>query len=185
MSRRIRAARKTISKRLRFEIFKRDEFTCQYCGSSPPGALLQLDHIIAVAEGGTDDTHNLTTACSDCNSGKGARSLQIIPPALKDQAQQVAEREQQLRGYHNILEARRQGLEEETWQIVDILNAGTETFNRRGLASIRRFLENLPFHTVLKAAEIASERFPFYGPTTFRYFCGVCWARIKSKVPPT
>lgn len=45
-------ARKAISKKTRFEVFKRDRFTCQYCGATPPGVLLHIDHIHPVAEGG-------------------------------------------------------------------------------------------------------------------------------------
>jgi len=32
--------RKTISKKIRFEVFKRDSFTCQYCGKSAPEIIL-------------------------------------------------------------------------------------------------------------------------------------------------
>lgn len=31
---------------LRFEVFKRDNFTCRYCGQAPPTAILEVDHII-------------------------------------------------------------------------------------------------------------------------------------------
>lgn len=47
------APRKAISKKTRFDVFKRDGFTCQYCGAHPPEVVLHIDHIIAVAEGGT------------------------------------------------------------------------------------------------------------------------------------
>lgn len=67
--------RKPISNKLRFEVFKRDDFTCQYCGAKAPDAVLHVDHIHPVAEGGTNDITNLITACSDCNLGKGARLL--------------------------------------------------------------------------------------------------------------
>jgi len=67
--------RKTISKKNRFEIFKRDKFTCHYCGKTPPGVLLEVDHIKPVFEGGTNELINLITACFDCNRGKGARKL--------------------------------------------------------------------------------------------------------------
>jgi HNH endonuclease len=36
---------------------------------------LHVDHVIAVASGGTNHTTNLVTACVDCNGGKGARPL--------------------------------------------------------------------------------------------------------------
>ena len=67
--------RKSISKKLRFEVFKRDNFKCQYCGKSAPDVILHVDHIFPVKEGGTNDILNLITSCSDCNLGKGARLL--------------------------------------------------------------------------------------------------------------
>lgn len=67
--------RVALSKRLRFEVFKRDDFTCQYCGAQPPAVVLEVDHIHPVAEGGKNDTENLITACEACNRGKGKRLL--------------------------------------------------------------------------------------------------------------
>ena len=63
-------ARKAISKRLRFAIFARDKFTCRYCGKQPPEVVLVIDHMIPVAEGGTNEETNLITSCP-CNAGKG------------------------------------------------------------------------------------------------------------------
>lgn len=63
----------TISRRLRFEILRRDEFTCQYCGAKPAdGTELHVDHVIPVALGGEDKASNLVAACKDCNLGKSS-----------------------------------------------------------------------------------------------------------------
>lgn len=67
--------RKNIPEKLRFEILKRDEFKCQYCGASGHEVELQIDHIHPVAKGGTNDILNLVTSCKACNIGKGARTL--------------------------------------------------------------------------------------------------------------
>lgn len=57
--------------KLRFEILKRDNFKCTYCGNGAiQGVRLHVDHIHPRAEGGTDAPDNLTTACSSCNLGK-------------------------------------------------------------------------------------------------------------------
>lgn len=64
--------RKALSKKTRFEIFKRDGFTCQYCGKQPPDVVLVVDHINPVANGGDNDQMNLVTSCETCNQGKGA-----------------------------------------------------------------------------------------------------------------
>jgi hypothetical protein len=62
--------RKAVGKRTRFEVFKRDGFACQYCGKQPPQVTLEIDHIVPVAKGGTNDEMNLVTSCTACNSGK-------------------------------------------------------------------------------------------------------------------
>jgi len=58
--------------RLRFEVLKRDGFTCRYCGRTPTrhGVEIQIDHILPRARGGKDELDNLITACADCNQGK-------------------------------------------------------------------------------------------------------------------
>lgn len=67
--------RKSTGKRLRFETFKRDGFTCQYCGAQPPSVVLVVDHITPVSGGGNDDPLNLITACEPCNQGKADKPL--------------------------------------------------------------------------------------------------------------
>jgi hypothetical protein len=67
--------REPISKSLRFEILKRDKFTCKYCGAKAPDVVLHVDHIHPVKEGGGNDPMNLVTACRACNAGKAARLL--------------------------------------------------------------------------------------------------------------
>ncbi len=63
-----------LSKRLRYEVLRRDAHTCRYCGSHAPDVRLTVDHVIPVALGGTDEPTNLVTACTDCNNGKSASS---------------------------------------------------------------------------------------------------------------
>jgi len=65
-----------ISKKFRFEVFKRDGFQCQYCGKSSPKVVLEIDHVIPKNEGGQDNLENLITSCFDCNRGKGKELLE-------------------------------------------------------------------------------------------------------------
>ena len=60
------------SLKLRFEILKRDNFTCQYCGRNPKQdkCKLQVDHIIPRSKGGEDIPSNLQASCFECNQGK-------------------------------------------------------------------------------------------------------------------
>ena len=67
--------RKPLSKRTRFEVLKRDKFTCQYCGKRPPEVVLQVDHIDPVSSGGENVIINLITSCFECNNGKSNKKL--------------------------------------------------------------------------------------------------------------
>ena len=69
-----------IGKSLRFEVFARDGYTCQYCGARPPDVVLELDHIHPRAKGGSDEITNLITACFDCNRGKRDKVLTEVSP---------------------------------------------------------------------------------------------------------
>jgi len=56
--------------RLRFLVFRRDAYTCQYCGRKAPEFPLHVDHIVPWSKGGATVLENLRTACSACNLGK-------------------------------------------------------------------------------------------------------------------
>ena len=75
-----RPARRAISASVRFRVLSRDGFTCKYCGAKPPCAVLEVDHVIPVASGGTNAIGNLVTCCEACNLGKGARPLSAECP---------------------------------------------------------------------------------------------------------
>jgi 5-methylcytosine-specific restriction endonuclease McrA len=72
---RIAYQRIPLTNRQRFEILKRDGFTCQYCGRKPPEVVLEVDHIFPVDKGGTNDPSNLVASCYDCNRGKSDKLL--------------------------------------------------------------------------------------------------------------
>lgn len=55
---------------IRFKVFERDGFTCQYCGQAAPNVRLEVDHRLSLVEGGTNGLDNLVTACWSCNRGK-------------------------------------------------------------------------------------------------------------------
>lgn len=75
--------RDPIPQSVRFDVFRRDNFTCRYCGkASGEGVTLHVDHAKAAANGGGSGTDNLVTACSDCNYGKGAKAG-VRPPAAR------------------------------------------------------------------------------------------------------
>jgi len=65
-------SRTGLGKRLRYEILRRDNYTCRYCGGFAPNVVLTVDHVVPVVLGGSDDPTNLVTACVDCNAGKSS-----------------------------------------------------------------------------------------------------------------
>ena len=56
------------------EIFRRDSYTCQYCGLSKRN--LTVDHVIPRRLGGDHSWENLVTACAACNHRKGGRTIE-------------------------------------------------------------------------------------------------------------
>jgi cytochrome c1 len=71
-----------VRKSLRFAIYARDRFDCVYCRSVFPidltGAGLHLDHVIPRSQGGANTPDNLITACTRCNTSKGARGMSFL-----------------------------------------------------------------------------------------------------------
>jgi 5-methylcytosine-specific restriction endonuclease McrA len=66
----------------RREVLRRDNHTCQYCGSSKR---LTLDHVIPRSKGGQHTWNNVVTACEHCNSRKGDRLFHEVSMILKQQ----------------------------------------------------------------------------------------------------
>ncbi|MFY9341122.1 MAG: HNH endonuclease [Planctomycetota bacterium] len=64
--------RREVSAAQRLQVLQRDRFACVYCGTAGTDAELQVDHRIAVANGGSNHIANLVTACAKCNRSKGA-----------------------------------------------------------------------------------------------------------------
>lgn len=91
-------ARKGISNKTRFEVFKRDSFTCQYCGKKAPDVILHLDHIQPVSKGGKNTLLNYVTSCVECNSGKSNNLLsdQTVVEKQRQQLSDLQERREQI-----------------------------------------------------------------------------------------
>lgn len=184
--------RKALTKRLRFEIFKRDEFTCQYCGNRPPKVILEIDHIFCVAEGGTNDEANLVTSCFDCNRGKADVPLTRLPASSSKTLEERKEAAEQISGLNQFLMERR---EEAEWALIRVgyywhnkmaykaENRDKYIFSHERADSVRQFLASLCEAEVLEAVDIAHGRFPSdldHDYKAWKYFCGVCWRKIKN-----
>lgn len=177
-----------ISKRVRFEIFKRDSFTCLYCGSRPPEVVLEIDHVIPISKGGTSDPCNLATSCNACNNGKRNIPLEELPHKHLDTLEERREKLDQLKAIMEMT-AEQLDLEESAFRVVSDywikLDEGDPS--RSELAgeparAVRRFLKTLPLEEVLDSVSVAFHRFgEKSGHTLFKYFCGICWKKIKER----
>jgi hypothetical protein len=171
--------RKSLPKKTRFEVFKRDGFKCMYCGACPPGTLLEVDHVLAVAAGGGNDMDNLVTACEGCNRGKGARDLGAVPEGLADKAAAVAEREAQLKGFHQVMEGKRKRLDREAWELMNLWRIEQDSAPRDWMNSMRMFIDKLGYHEVRGGIEIAMAKGWATELKTWKYFCGICWNKLR------
>lgn len=147
----------SISKKLRFEVFKRDGFQCQYCGKKSPNIVLEIDHIISRADGGGDNIENLTTSCFDCNRGKGKNALEEYKEGTDptEQAVLLLERERQLKEYNEVLRQVRERKIADYNEIQDLWNeriSGSSYWFPSGL--IYQALDKIPKEMMIEAVEI-------------------------------
>ena len=57
----------------RFNVFLRDQWTCQYCGNKFKTKDLTFDHVIPRSRGGRTSWDNIVAACRPCNTKKGSK----------------------------------------------------------------------------------------------------------------
>ena len=177
--------RTQLSKKIRFDVFKRDFFACQYCGNTPPAVILEVDHVHPVSKGGDNDIDNLVTSCFDCNRGKSAELLEIIPTALIDKTKLLQEKEEQLKAYKRLLTRKkhRENIDIDDIQEIFNLYYPDSYFTESFRLSIRlSFLQELDPLTIHDAMRMACERTNTADGAS-KYFCGVCWNKIKGIVP--
>lgn len=176
-------ARKSISKKVRFEVFKRDLFKCQYCGSEPPSVRLELDHIQPASKGGENDLDNLITACFDCNRGKSNNLLSSIPASLKEKAEQELELEDQLKAIKKIKAAKKRRVNRDIRAVESVFSAAFESslFSESFKVSMRtQFLPKLGVDDLIENMEIAVSR--INDPEkAVKYFCGINWNAIRER----
>jgi 5-methylcytosine-specific restriction endonuclease McrA len=80
------------------EIFRRDDYTCQYCGQTVPR--LTIDHIMPRYRGGEYSWENLVAACPQCNRRKGGRTLQEAHMLLRRRPREPQPTARYLYGRH-------------------------------------------------------------------------------------
>jgi hypothetical protein len=169
---------------LRFEIFKRDDFACQYCGAQPPKVVLEVDHIHPVAAGGRNEPENLITACNKCNRGKGKRPLgdRIVRPDADLMYLKTQQEAAELKRYQKAkaekdkaLDAIVEGFQEAWWTHINTEDAPSGRVLRSWIATFGP-------EEVDEAISITAGA--LNAPTTIhsqiRYVSGVLWNRKRA-----
>lgn len=177
-------SRKEVSPRTRFEVFKRDKFTCQYCGRKAPEVVLNCDHIQPVSQGGGNDILNLLTSCQACNGGKGAVPLSDDTAVAKQAAmlEELEDRRQQL---EMMMKWRDElaGLSSDTVEmVVQRIAARTPNMvpNEHGKLDIKRWLKRFTFEEVVRAVDEAFDTYLNYRGDEVDE---ASWNKAFSKIP--
>jgi HNH endonuclease len=177
-----------VSKRLRYEVFRRDNHACRYCGATAPDVKLTIDHVTPKALGGSDtDPANLVTACEPCNAGK--TSTNPDAPLVDDVAQDalrwsraIARAAQEiLTDSGEITAAHRQFAS--TW---DAWTYGEDDGSRHLIPKDPGWKQTvdsllaagLPMAMLDECVQIAMSRRNVAPENTFRYMCGVAWNKV-------
>lgn len=155
--------RKGLSKKIRFEVFKRDKFICQYCGESAPNVLLQLDHIEPVAKGGTNDIANLITSCFECNNGKRDRQLSddSVVQKQRKQLELLQERREQIELMFEWKKSLSQ-LDGYTVQmVIEYIDSKMfpHSVSENGKKSVEVLLKKFTFDKILDAIDLSATRY--------------------------
>lgn len=185
------AKRKTISKKLRFEVFKRDNFTCQYCGRMAPDVVLEVDHINPVKNDGTNDILNLVTSCKDCNIGKGAKKLTENEMLKKQQQQlkEINEKREQLELMVKWKEELANFDNEQVDKIEQILEDATKNiFSDTGRNNCKSWIKKFGFEEVYESTKISINQYYENDKDSitkvFNMIPKICYSRKKELQDP-
>lgn len=96
--------REHIPAKLRHEVFQRDNYRCRECGATNKETTLEIDHIVPVSKGGTNNIKNLQTLCKTCNRAKHTRTWVGGKYHVKSKYQQYlsAEEKERIKLYNKL-----------------------------------------------------------------------------------
>ena len=174
--------RKSIPKKTRFEVFKRDSFTCQYCGRKSPDVLLVIDHIKPVSKGGTNDILNFITSCRDCNAGKSNRQLAdtTILDKQRQQLEDLQERKEQI----EMMFEWQKGLLDLDNQVVTKLSTFWSeqvpgfSLNENGIKGLKRLKDKFEVDEIMNAMKIATEYLEYVNGKPTKESVEIAWKKV-------
>ncbi|WP_374457735.1 HNH endonuclease [Nocardioides sp.] len=166
-----------VSKRTRYEVLRRDNHTCRYCGGKAPDVVLTVDHVTPVALGGTDDPSNLVAACKDCNAGKSSTTPDA---ALVEDVKQadIKWAAAMARAAEVLAAEREKRADYYAWFVLAWEPSGLSVPDEAEWSLGRLFDAGLPAEEMCAAAHYAGKATGIYDP--FNYFMGVCWRKVSA-----
>jgi hypothetical protein len=171
-----------VSRRLRFEVLKRDNYTCRYCGAKAPDVTLTVDHVIPTALGGSDEPANLVTACKPCNGGKASVSpdSSVVHDVAAD-ALRWARAIDIATGWRRAELADLDKVVEEFGEAWAAAFSGYYPYELQWPSSIERFVSlGLNADDLLRYIDVVNRRRLHY-KDRWPYFCGCCWKEINRR----
>lgn len=158
--------RKGISKKIRFEVFKRDKFTCQYCGQKSPDVVLHVDHINPVAGGGDNDLMNLITSCFECNIGKKDRLLsdESVLGKQRKQMELLQEKREQIEMMYEWKKTLASFDDEQVNKVEDYINNKIEpyTISKAYKNTIKKLFKSFSINQILEAVDLSFDKYIHY-----------------------
>lgn len=176
-----------VSKRLRFEVLRRDNYQCRYCGAKPPETALRVDHVVPEALGGRAEPTNLVTSCEPCNNGKS--SVVLDSPTVDDVAQDALRWADAMRvAAENALAER--DLRQECYDAFHTewheytVTSGIKKFTvplpPDWESTVDRLLTaGLPMPLLIDCIRIAMGAKGVPSDRCFNYMCGVAWRKVN------
>jgi hypothetical protein len=176
------AIRVGISKKNRFDVFKRDGFKCQYCSSQPPTVILEVDHIMPVSKGGKNNIDNLITACFNCNRGKSNKELTSIPKSLKEKSENLKIAKEQYLMLQKAIKQNQDVISKGIDLVESIYTSSFDNwcFTDKFRLSVENFINRLGLLEVIDSMKKAVARI-YDADKVLGYFCAICWNKIKDK----
>jgi hypothetical protein len=175
------------SKRMRFEVFQRDRFTCYYCHARD--VQLELDHVVPQALGGPDDNDpaHYVAACADCNRGKTSTSPGA--PLVAAVAEDAVRWAQAMRAAQDQMleDAKGRAVDrvqfDEWWRAWSSGSAETRLEAPRDpgweLTVDQLISAGLPLPILKDCISLSMTQKKVLPENKFRYMCGIAWTRVR------